>query len=168
MKELYERIYNTTSYGDIKGGRCPAIDYLPSYLKFMQGKIVDWGCGRGLAVERFREMGFEAIGVDQVDLANNMLISDITEPLKIKHDTAICIDVLEHIINAEGVLKNLSQANRAVISVHNGSSKHRGIELHINRKSFKEWAKLIRKYFTIKERIPVHRFTMLYLCEKNG
>ena len=39
-KEQYEKIYKESNYGDTNTGRCPALDYLPYFKKWLKGFVV--------------------------------------------------------------------------------------------------------------------------------
>jgi len=106
--------------------------------------MFDFGSGSGDTVAAIRKAGFEAIGMDQVDLDNGMLVGDITAPLE-GHEfrTAVCIDVFEHILDEglEGLIANMKKAERQVIGVSSELSKNTGPGgevLHINIKTLPE------------------------------
>lgn len=114
------------------------------------------GCGNGEGVEYLRKTNDTVDGIDWVDLNNGMMVKDITEELDIeKYDTAICLDVLEHLQPGQEswVLKNLAKCKRQIISVATLPSawRPRGMELHTNRKPMEAWDKTIGRFFTIEE-----------------
>lgn len=170
MKELYQNIYDKLPwYGNSETNNCPGVRFIPYYEHHLMSPIIDLGCGRGHTVNKLRELWFNADGMDFIDIANTMLVGDITKPQDLsKYNTALCIDVFEHLTDEEvrAVLENMKQTHRQVISVTNNSSFHLGKELHINIKSFETWARLINEYFNIKTTVPIKEFTMLFLCEK--
>ena len=61
--------------------------------------MLDLGCGRGHTVEKLREMGFQASGIDQVCCHPEMQVGDITSPIKDieQYGSVVCIDCIEHL-----------------------------------------------------------------------
>ena len=120
-------------------------------------------------MERLRATGFEAQGMDQVKINANMRVGDITKPVADmdKFRSVICIDCIEHLHDDQvlGLFENMKKVERQAFSVHNGESTGTGQELHINRKSFVDWDKLIRQHFDIAAVIKVHEQQMLYLTQ---
>lgn len=167
-RDLYQHIYETEDwYGNAEINRCPGVRLFPLYRHWLQSPVMDIGCGRAHTVQHLRQNGFEADGVDQIDLDNGMLVADITQPLRLAgtYQTALCIDVIEHIDDA-GVLRlfeNFKQCPRQAFSIHNGESICNGEDLHINRKPFDEWRTLIESHFALIEEIPTNPEQMLYL-----
>ena len=129
------------------------------------------GCGNGDTVRKFRQIGFEANGIDQINLNNGMMVGDIDKKLDLsEYDTTTCIDVFEHIPDEslKIILQNMQQTKQQVISVHNGPSEDEitGIDLHINIKSFDEWSAFIGEYLHVEEQIVIHEQQQLFLCKK--
>jgi hypothetical protein len=97
-----------------------------------------------------------------------LLVGDITETHLKESDTAICIDVLEHIPEQkiETVLLNLARSKRQVINISNSQSPVEGEELHINIKTFDEWKRDLSLYFKIVREIVVRPGNMLYWTKR--
>lgn len=167
-RDLYQNIYETEDwYGNAEIDRCPGVRLFPLYKEWLAGKVMDIGCGRGHTVHHLRENGFEADGIDQIDLGNDMLVGDITRPLDLagKYQTALCIDVIEHIPD-DGVMRlfeNFKQVDRQAFSIHNGESICNGEDLHINKKPFDEWRRIIEGQFNLVKEIQTNPEQMLYL-----
>lgn len=158
LQELYQHLYEDPMlcYGQAGMRRCPGVRFYPEYQDYLKGRIFDFGSGTGDTVRHLRSEGWDAEGMDQVSLDNGMLVGNICEPQNIEgFDTAICIDVFEHILDDElrVLMKNMKQCERQIISVHTGPGRERGckIDLHINRKSFDAWKMFLGKMFTIIE-----------------
>ena len=158
FQKLYTDIYSTDDwYGNAEKGRCPAVRLYPKYMAHISGnKVLDVGCGRGHLVELLRKDGYDATGVDFIihDEHEHLKYANITEPMtEYQPDTIISIDVLEHIPEADlpAVLDNLARAGRAIVSVHNGTSKHEGVELHVTRWSMDVWRKFFEQRFNVIE-----------------
>ena len=134
--------------------------------------MLDLGCGRGHVVDALIEAGFQAEGIDQIVLNPKMRVGDITQPIAdIKNfKSAICIDCIEHLYEEQvaGLFKNMQQTQRQAFSIHNGESTGTGQELHVNRKDFIDWTKIIREYFDIASAIQIHENQVLYLTLSRG
>lgn len=167
-KEInFQKIYETTDwYGNAHQNRCPSVRLLPLYEKYL-GKInVELGCGRGHLVQKLRIKGYVCEGYDQINLGNGMHVADITKELKISGDTVICIDCIEHIEDSDllGLYLNFKKFKTQIVSIHNGPSIHDGVELHINKKTFKTWRDtLLKQGFKIIEEIKIHKEQILFI-----
>jgi len=170
MQELYQKLYEDESlnYGRADKNRCPGVRSFPFYEKYLESPVIDLGCGRGDTVRRIKEAGYEAQGVDQIDLSNGMLVGDATTFDCSNQGTALCIDVLEHLDDDElhEILTNMSKAKRQIVQVHTGSSKEPGHpeELHINQKSESAWDEIIRKHFQFQHKFKPSQARILYFC----
>ncbi len=167
-KELYQKIYDENPwYGDATEGRCPGVRLLPQYQDWLIGPVIDLGCGRGHTVEKLRELGFEAAGVDQIKKHPEMMVGDITKPLEnmARFKSATCIDCIEHLYDeqVQGLFANMKQVQRQAFSIHNGESTGTGQELHVNRRPFAQWRTIIEEHFVIEKEIALHDRQMLYL-----
>ena len=173
MKDVYQKLYDSSDYGRESMNLCPGARLIPHYKHFLRNPIVDLGCGSGDTVARLIRNGYKAKGVDWVQTSAYMEVGDITEPLPkfMKGcQTVLCMDVLEHIErdSLEGLLDNLALAKSQIVSVHCGSSKweEEGEELHITQLSFKEWEELFFERFQIKEMITLQpKIRALYLMQ---
>ena len=171
-KALYQKIYDDNPwYGNAVEGRCPGVRLMPQYMDWLTGRVIDLGCGRGQTVEKLREMGFEAEGIDQIKKHPGMRVGDITQPIDdiSKFDSAVCVDCIEHLYDhqVEGLFANMKQVKRQAFSIHNGESTGTGQELHVNRRSFDQWRSMIKSHFSISEEIELHDNQMLYLTSSN-
>lgn len=167
-KELYQKIYDDNPwYGDAKEGRCPGVRLMPQYQDWLVGPVIDLGCGRGQAVEKLRELGFEAEGIDQIEKNPDMMVGDITKPIENldRFESAVCVDCIEHLYDEQvsGLFANMKQVKRQAFSIHNGESTGTGKELHVNRRPFEQWRTIIEEHFVIQKEIALHDNQMLYL-----
>ncbi len=171
--ELYQRIYDDNPwYGDADQGRCPGVRLLPQYKNWLLEPVLDLGCGRGQTVEHLRELGMAAEGMDQIKCNPEMRVGNITEPIAdiTNFKSVVCVDCIEHLFEAEvlGLFANMKQVKRQAFSIHNGESTGTGQELHVNRRSFDDWARLIEAHFEIAETIVIHEEQMLYLTSSKS
>lgn len=129
--------------------------------------MLDLGCGRGHTVEALRELGLVAEGIDQVAVDPAMRVGDICLPIADIRSfrSVVCIDCIEHLTDGqvEGLVANMLEVERQAFSIHNGSSTDTGAELHVNRKPFDEWERILSASFRIEKKIMIHREQMLYL-----
>ena len=171
-RDLYQKIYDDNPwYGDADKGRCPGVRLLPQYQDWLIGPVIDLGCGRGHTVDRLRELGFEANGIDQISKHPDMMVGDITKPIEnmTRFRSAVCVDCIEHLYDeqVEGLFANMKQVQRQAFSIHNGESTGTGQELHVNRRPFDQWRKIIERDFAIEKEIELHGNQVLYLtCSK--
>jgi cyclopropane fatty-acyl-phospholipid synthase-like methyltransferase len=117
--------------------------------EFNPDSVIDFGCGIGLYLNEFRQMGVEVHGVDgsEVALANNLVPSkylerhDLREPYSTirKYDLAICFEVLEHLPEryADTVVETIaSMAETAVVSA---APPGQGGRHHVNEQPREYW-----------------------------
>lgn len=73
--------------------------------------VLDAGCAMGFLVERLRERGVEAFGIDISDYALSQVrpdlkpyvrVGSLADPLSQRYDLVVCIEVLEHLQPQEG------------------------------------------------------------------
>ncbi len=167
---VYQQIYDENPwYGDAEQGRCPGVRLLPQYVDWLVGPVMDLGCGRGQTVEKIREHGLEAEGIDQIRSHPEMRVGDITKPIEgiDAFKSVVCVDCIEHLydVQVDGLFENMKQVQRQAFSIHNGPSADTGKELHVNRMSFIDWSKKIREHFDIAAAIQIHPEQMLYLTQ---
>lgn len=168
--ELYQKIYDENDwYGNAEQNRCPGVRLLPEYEEWIQGRVMDLGCGRGHTVEHLRELGYQADGIDQIQLHPEMQVGDITKPLDMldQYESVICVDCIEHLHPDQvlGLFENMKRVKRQAFSIHNGPSDETGEELHVNRQEFVDWFRLISKHFDVAAAIKIHDQQMLYLTK---
>lgn len=171
FQELYQHLYEDPmlNYGQAEMRRCPGVRFFPEYKDYLEGKIFDFGSGTGDTVQMLRREGYYAIGMDQVNLGNGMAVGNICEPQTIVgFQTAICIDVFEHIYDEEllVLMDNMLQCPKQIISVHTGPGRERGckIDLHINKKTFAEWKVFLETKFIVKEFRQLGKQRGLFFC----
>lgn len=171
MKHVYEDLYNNTDYGSAELGNCPTVYFFDDFKSWLRGDIIELGCGNGDGVQFIHEAGYVINGIDQVDLNNDMIVGDITQPLDLSaYNTSICIDVFEHVPDEgiTGILKNMAQTKRQVITIHNKKAGFKGADgeqLHINIKPFNEWSKIIAEHLRICTSYDLSEYLRIYYCE---
>ena len=166
-QELYQALYDDPNlrYGRAVSNRCPGVRYLPQFQGHLIEPVIDLGCGTGDTVKAMREVGFEADGLDWINGG-----VDITEPQDLeKYESAICIDVLEHITDDKlpGLIQNLQKVKHQAVTVHCGSSKEAGYpqELHTNIKTQAEWTAFLSEHFEIITTITLALHRYLYIMK---
>jgi len=148
----YIRAYSFPDYrmGDLRKasaqGLLMATPSRESYL--------DIGCGRGEMLTYAKELGFVRVeGTEVVPAlisrervrfaqAHNLPFEDG------EFDVVSCLDVLEHLVPAdtECVLREIDRvaARQIILTANNKPSKSLGTELHVNKRPYPEWDRLIR------------------------
>lgn len=94
---------------------------------FSQGKLLDWGCGRGEALAIFSKMGFDCRGADMdpacVELSkkfgypiDQILNEDPRSLYPPNHfDVVVCLHVLEHVGSPKAVLSGLQHVSKKFV-----------------------------------------------------
>lgn len=175
-KELYQKLYEDKrlAYGQAEKNRCPGVRYLPLFKGWIIPSVMDFGCGTGDTVKALTAEGIDAVGIDQIELNNGMLVGDITQPQPIgadidgRYNTAISIDVFEHIEDEPllGLIDNMKKFKRQVITVHAKTAYERGYteNLHVNIKSIHEWTLFLAKHFRLCGRLYLSSCRALFFC----
>lgn len=127
--DLADRIYNRENYHAVWGVSSPDseepsfvvstkkanADRIVSLLGSVRGKnILEVGCGSGIALERFKQLGAEVTGVELAKNAaefaarrtGSLVWNGTIEsfPDEKKHDLIVAIDLIEHVANPEETL----------------------------------------------------------------
>jgi ubiquinone/menaquinone biosynthesis C-methylase UbiE len=151
----YVNAYRSSTYrmGDARRYHAElALSALP------KGSLLDVGCGRGETMRMAADMGFSPVrglevvpylcvpGVDQ-GFAHAIPHSDGS------FDVVTMFDVMEHLLpeDTETVCRELERVAKryVLLTVHNGSSQHNGVELHINRRaSYDAWYEFFKRTFS--------------------
>ena len=170
---FYQEVYDKYSwYGNAAIDRCPSVRLLPQYREWLKYPALELGCGRGSAVDVFRSEGALVDGIDCVTVHPNMQVGDITLPISgiQNYESIYCIDVIEHIPEIElmGLFRNMQKVSHQAFSIHNGPSvaEAGGLDLHVTRKDWAEWERIISEAFTIHKVIQIHTHQMLYLTSR--
>jgi len=119
--------------------------------------FLDIGCGRGEMLDSAESRGFSVVhGVEVVpDLIDGErvikgTVQDIPFPDK-SVDVVTFMDVIEHLVPGDEVaaceeLKRVAK-NTILLTANNRPSIHKGLDLHINIKSYEEWDAFFRGAF---------------------
>lgn len=153
----------------------PGLRYFEKYRKYLKGRIIDFGAGRGLVVQKMLTEGYDAYGVDIIGERQSIFTSgslvvygDIGKELLLTgFNTATCFDVLEHLDESEleQAIKNLSQAERQILTIYTHSHIHNGVELHKTIKPDTWWRELLEQFLDVKEKIQLEGHRFLFICE---
>ena len=121
--------------------------------KYSPNSVADIGSATGLYLKPFYEMGIKVTGIDSaisvidpsvVQIPKNMIKNlDITkDPIKIKADLSLCIEVFEHINEkyAEKAVENLISISNTII--FSAAQPGQGGLGHINCQPKEYWQKL--------------------------
>ena len=116
--EQYDRHYYDTALGPVPYDRSRPewMDFFGRVADHVAGelkarRVLDVGCAKGFLVEALRDRGVEAFGIDvsayaigevRADVRPYCRVASATEPLDGPWDLITCIEVLEHMSEAEG------------------------------------------------------------------
>lgn len=151
----YEEAYQYPEYrlGDRR--RIHITDHLSRIPK---GSLLDVSTGRGEVLRIAHSLGHTPVqGTEAVkELCFppgivHALGHDLPFP-SASFDTVTMFDVMEHLIPSDTplVCKELLRVarHRILLTVHNGSHRYRGTELHVNRRSsYEEWHQELKSHF---------------------
>lgn len=134
--------------------------------------VFEFGCAKGFLVEAFRDLGIEAEGIDISEHAIHEVREDIKpfcwagsilEPLPQKkhYDVVVCIEVLEHLTEAEGkkAIENICKYSDMVL--FSSTPDDFDEPTHINVQPKEYWIELFRQNnFNLDE-----LYNASYICE---
>lgn len=161
--DKYERCYQIPNYrmGDKRMADAVA-DLKEMYQHLWKRgtsaeRFLDIGCGRGEMLKAAREIGFtEAKGVEVVSyLINGGDISygeawNLPQPDN-SVDVVGSFDMLEHLVPGDEVptLEGMRRIARVgcLFTANNKDSRSLGEQLHVNKKTYPEWDRLVREIF---------------------
>lgn len=122
------------------------------------GKVIDFGCGTGRALNRFRELGYDILGVD---ITPNCLDGNIFAPLcisplwalpeNVKGDFGYCTDVMEHIppeyvqTVVENIMNAVDRAFFQIALVDDVCGQLIGQKLHLTVQPYQWWHNLFER-----------------------
>lgn len=165
----YERAYQDSDYKMSKKRLVPSVEAL---AQAPSGSYLDLGCGRGEMLREAEALGFSpCIGVDPVPALKHLRARVTQLPFAdASFDVVSLFDVIEHLPIGDEVLA-LREANRVarsafVISANNLPSKLDGMDLHINIRSYAEWAQLIQECWNGEMALVHTGFSPIWLCTR--
>lgn len=157
VQNIYDEIYDTEDNYNFHNMIKDA--FVDVFAEFVNGKILDAGCGQGIHLKRMLQNGHVAFGIEQSSICCNKYLENIPHmnvdivryaEQKQFYDGIICMDVLEHIPYEDIdetllALKSLSES--VFLGIANHSDIIHGTELHLIQKDSKWWESLLKKYF---------------------
>ena len=123
-----------------------------------RGGYLDVGCGRGEMLDLADDLGFDPVQGTEVvpDLVTvdgkvvRATIDRLPFPDR-SFDVVSCLDVIEHLVPGDDELGCREMARVAsrfvVLTISNVSHRFRGVELHVNRRPYDEWDRLLASWF---------------------
>lgn len=125
-------------------------------LKGLAGSLLDVGCGRGEVFAAARAFGLSPVlGTEVVPelLGPDVVYAEVHAlPFAAgTFDHVTCLDVLEHLTPEDTTLGlcELARVGRKTLTLTVANYPHvfRGVDLHVNRRSYPEWAALFEEVF---------------------
>lgn len=160
-KNIYTKIYNKvyTQKSNYNYHNIIKDAFVDVYVAYINGKILDAGCGEGIHLKRILKNGYNAFGIELSQVccqryltgtphANTDIISFAKENKRF--DGLICMDVLEHIppANIKETLAAISNmSDSAFLGIANHSDIICGEELHLIQESKDWWIDLLEHYY---------------------
>ena len=110
--------------------------------------MLDIGCGTGAMVKAARQLGIDAIGVDQIENEKPDIVHDLTDPVNLGRTFGLvmCIEVAEHIPESKmGIFLNniTSHVQKKGMLVFTAAHPGQGGDSHVNTKSSHRWRSLL-------------------------
>lgn len=151
----YVQAYAQPSYAMGDKRKAHAIKMLEQTIS--RDSYLDIGCGRGEMLEHAEKIGYKQIEGTEVvfDLImyNEHVRHALAHELPFADDeiaTVSCFDVLEHLL-PEDTIPALQEINRVaskqiILTANNQPSMCNGQDLHINKREYHEWDRLIRRH----------------------
>lgn len=183
-----EKIYRDSKkwYVEINGPRAGAKNII-NFCKQHAGKrILDFGCATGNYCLELKRLGFECVGVDINEEYIKIAQKRGVEALVIKEhlpfeensfDTVIMLELLEHVQNPDGILKDAKRVAKKniLLTVPNNTEfdklkqlrltyEHMLEKDHINFFTKESLSNLLSKYFEkyyVKEEEPIFAHSLL-------
>lgn len=161
--DVYKNIYDNT-YNKVENYNFHNLVkdiYVDVYAAYVNGRILDAGCGEGIHLKRMLRNGYNAFGIELSTVCCEKYLCDVphenTDILSFSQkgeyfDGLICMDVLEHIPyeNINDTIESLSKiADSAFFGIANHSDVLNGIELHLIQKGYDWWLNTLKKHYKI-------------------
>ena len=157
LKQVYDKTYrNVENYNFFDKMKNVFVD---AYAAFVDGELLDAGCGEGIHLKRLLAKGHSVFGVELSTVCCERYLqgvahknTDLVSYAAEGHQYAgiLCMDVLEHIppqaIEA-AVAALAGMAPSVFLGIANHSDVIQGVELHLIRENAEWWKKLLQKYF---------------------
>lgn len=154
----YQRAYTFPDYrlGDRR--RAHITEHLN---RIPRGSLLDVSTGRGEVLDIAESLGHTVVGTEAVE--------SLCDGIRVRHalahslpfgtssfDTVTMFDVMEHLLPEDTAPVCLELARvarqRVLLTIHNGSHRYRGEELHVNRRpSYGVWEEQLRCLFAPHE-----------------
>jgi SAM-dependent methyltransferase len=155
-RRKYERIYAQRPNYRMKAERmADAVADLAALPA--RGAFLDVSCGRGEMLDRAERLGFDPVQgtevVDQLVDGKRVLRAEVQAlPFEAdRFDVVTMFDVIEHLIPGDDRLACLElyrvARKHVLLTANNKPSNRTGVELHINRRDYREWNRLFRQWF---------------------
>ena len=192
LASIYDRSF-FQEYGAANRPYVDACDVIAAeiYRRFQPATVVDWGCGAALHAGALKQRGVDVIAVDGVrapaDLASpdvDIVQADLrtAQPNSLtwdSYDLSLCIDVLEHIDEADSVTALNNVLRGAQLAILSCAPPGQGGHHHVNERPRRYWTTRLaqlgwtydrretgdmeRTFLTQRERLP---FSWMYhnLC----
>jgi ubiquinone/menaquinone biosynthesis C-methylase UbiE len=145
----YEDAYKSESYGMGAARKQWAQQMLRDVPR---GTLFDVGCGRGEMIAYANQVGFDAQGCETVpDLIGGPVVHGLAHELPCgddAFDVVTMFDVMEHLTESDcmAAIDELQRVARKhiLLSISNRPSIVKGIDIHITKKPYSQWDRILR------------------------
>ena len=182
LSEIYDRAF-FSEYGARNATYAAACALIAGEIhrRFSPRTVVDWGAGAGLHAAELSRLGAQVVAVDGAAIdpdlcgAVHRVQADLTQPIDSEdipahYDLALCIDVLEHIddANSDHVLATITRGAEMVIL--SCAPPGQGGHHHVNEQPRRYWVakmaalgwrydrretgQMERTFLTMRDRLP--------------
>jgi 2-polyprenyl-3-methyl-5-hydroxy-6-metoxy-1,4-benzoquinol methylase len=116
---------------------------------------LDVGCAKGFLVEAFRDRGVNCEGFDisdyaisqvRADIAEYCRIGSVTDPIEGHYDLISCIEVLEHVPEADAISAVRSMTSHTETILFSSTPSDFTEPTHVNVQPIIYWLKLFREF----------------------
>lgn len=159
-KEKYDLSYTDPSYKMGEGRKNSAKKCIDWILNKTEIKThLDASAGRGEIVDFMRSKNIKSIGTDIVDslLVPDKIVFAWSNDLPFEDnsfDLLTNLDAMEHYLpeQTEEIIEEFCRVTKKYIyfAISNTNSFHKGNDLHINKKSYEEWFRILSNYGNVE------------------
>lgn len=158
----------------------PGLEWVDRFIEIAKPKpkwgdrVIDFGCGAGVATAELKRRGFEAMGIDFVDVREDKAIPFVQAclwkmpPQRVAH-FGYCVDVMEHIpiqmagLVVRDILDRTFGAFFHIALVEDYFGQEVGEPLHLTVMPFAWWRDLLSEFGRVVEARDLQQSALFYV-----